>query len=132
RGGQVGDAAGLADAGPPREGVDRGQTAVVILVELEEVVRGRHAGAPLAAEGRQHAGLADRMLVVVLPYAPGGALKHFRGYGKSKPVSSHLSAREDNGYRRPGRSRGHRRIDVGYLFHRWARGTARLSRLRRQ
>src|SRR5262249_58420401 len=95
RGGQVGDAAGLADAGPPREGVDRGQSSVVILVELEQVVRGRRAGAPVAGEGRQRVGLADRMLVVVLPYAPGGALKHFRGYGKSKPVSSLLSARED-------------------------------------
>src|SRR5215831_17479358 len=89
------DATRGPDVSAPGQRVDGGHAAVVVLVEGEEIVGGYGAGKPAARGGREHAGLADRMIVVVLPHAPRGALKHDRGYGKSKPVSSHRSARED-------------------------------------
>src|SRR5206468_1764526 len=82
------------------QGVHGGQPTVMVLVEFEEGLGGQRTAEPLSGKGFEHAGLADRMLVVVLPNASRRALKHCRGYGKSKPVSSHLSAREDHGYRK--------------------------------
>ena len=55
------------DAGPARERVHRGEAAVVILVEVEEVVGAERRGASAprrAAQRREHLGLADGMAVV--------------------------------------------------------------------
>ena len=65
-GAQIQHARGHADPGQARQRVDGGQPAVVVLVELEEVVGGEGpAGEPAApGEGGQHLGFADRMAIV--------------------------------------------------------------------
>src|SRR5262249_4441076 len=74
-GAHVEDAGGAGDAGFASEGLHGGETAVVVLVEVEEVGRAKHGrrGSAPASRGRQHLGLVDGMTIVEVGNAYGNA-----------------------------------------------------------
>ena len=64
-GAHVEDAMARHDSGPARQGLHRGQPAVVVLVPVVQVVRARRPAVhPAPGEGGAHPALADRMTVV--------------------------------------------------------------------
>ena len=86
-------------SGPAGERLDGGQAAVVVLVELEEIVGAQRAGEPAAPAGHggQHLGLADGMAVVEVENVHGAgpepALKGSGTYDRRN--RSHTGAARD-------------------------------------
>ena len=65
-GAHVEHAGGRLDAGAPGKEVDGGETPIVVLVEIEEIVGGEAAqvAAPSTPDGVQHLPLVDGMAIV--------------------------------------------------------------------
>ena len=92
-GAHVEDPAPGRDRRPPRERIDRGQSPVVVLVEVEQILRGQRpegAAAP-AGDGGEHLLLADRVPVVEVENAHGPRLKRLAAYDKSKRTFTAMS-----------------------------------------
>src|SRR5207244_8872319 len=85
--GDAEDAARRGDPGAPRQLIHRPETAVVVLVEFEEIVgtEPREVTAAPPGDGGEHLGLADRMAVVEVVDTHARRLKRLATYDKSKP-----------------------------------------------
>jgi hypothetical protein len=84
----VEDARLRADAGSRRERIDGADPAVVVLIEVEQVVGGERGAAAALGDGGEHVLGGNRMIVVEVVDAQGRSLKRCLAYGKSYAFST--------------------------------------------
>jgi hypothetical protein len=111
----VEDPRGLRHAGAAREGVHRADAAVVVLIEVEEIVGGETVDA-VASGGRPHVRLVDRVAVVEVD-GRSRSLKPLASYDRTQSIF-HADRWGNHEHRRESRPRRRRRLDLRDLLHR--------------